>query len=171
MFYLLLMFFSLNHLPDAKIGMPINEFKALHPKAEFTVYETETTFVLPDTLLETPIEWGYRFKEKGLDWIYMSHYSDALNAENFEHCLEMAKNLIAATEKKYGAASSKEEGTLFFIDPYKDKHHWGYKVLEARWKEVNGMKIKVEFVFMGGKGEYSFLVKMNVFDKDYPYFD
>ena len=62
------------------------------------------------------------------------------------------------------------EGKQKFVDPYKTKH-WGYDVLEARWKNAGGQKMKVEFTFMGGKGEYHLIVVITHFDKDYPYYE
>lgn len=50
-----------------------------------------------------------------------------------------------------------------FIDPYIE-HHWGYDVISAVWN-TDEMSFKVEFVFIGGKGEYNFLFKME-FHKD-----
>jgi hypothetical protein len=56
------------------------------------------------------------------------------------------------------------------VDPLK-KMHYGYDVLEARWKNYGGQKMKVEFTFFGSKGDYQFIVMITHFDKDYPYYE
>jgi len=43
-------------------------------------------------------------------------------------------------------------------------------VIYAKWQKKD-VKFKIEFTFMGGKGDYHFLVKMGFFRPDYPFFD
>ncbi len=114
--------------------------------------------------------WSYSFKNGKLNWMHYQKYKNEINESNFNKCLSATEQLIKDYTKYYGKPDTTIVGNKIFVDPLV-KHHWGYNVLEARWNNVNGQKIKVEFDFMGGKGEYSFVVIINFFDKDYPYFD
>lgn len=155
---------------NVKIGMTEEEFVKIYSDLKFTVYENNKTYTRNETVKGLSVEWGYRFEEGKLNWIYFHHYVDKINKSEFDKCLKSTELLIEEYTELYGEPDSLVEGTKKFQDPYKKKH-WGYDVIEARWKNYNGMKIKVEFTFMGGKGEYHFLVTVNFFDKNYPYYD
>jgi len=154
----------------AAVGMTIEEVKKIYPDLKTDTNENGTAFSRPEKLNGLDVEWGYRFKEKKLDWIYFDKYINELNEANFKTCLSATRQLVKDYTKLYGMPDTTITGDTTFIDPY-IKKHWGYNVLEARWKNYNGMKIKVEFTFMGGKGQYAFLVKSNYFEKNYPYYD
>ena len=114
--------------------------------------------------------WTYTFKNGKLNWMHYQKYKNEINESNFNKCLTATEQLIKDYTTYYGKPDTTIVGNKKFVDPLV-KHHWGYNVLEARWNNYNGEKIKVEFDFMGGKGEYSLVVIINFFDKDYPYFD
>lgn len=170
-FLVLLLFpLILSAQQKASIGMGLDEVKKLYPGMRQSQYENQITLIHPDTLYGLTSEWGYRFENNKLDWIYFSKYIDTLNETNFNKCLAATMHLIADYSMEFGAPDTLIPGTLHFRDPYTD-HHWGYDVIEARWNDANGMKIKIEFTFMGGKGEYHLIVIVNYFDKNYPYFE
>ena len=154
----------------AVIGMTIAKVKKIYPDIKNELYDKTTTLSRPEILYGLDGSWGYRIEKEKLDWIYFSKYIDEINEPNFKKCLKAAKQLIKDYTKKYGVHDSSITGNTKFIDPYKTRH-WGYHVIEARWKNYQGMKLNVEFTFMGGKGSYHFLVKLNYFGKDYLYFD
>lgn len=156
--------------PNATIGMTVNDLKKIYPNIESTSYQNTVTYTRAEELYGIAGNWGYRFEGDKLNWIHFDKYIDKINEKNFEKCLTATKQIIADYTRLYGNPDTTITGNAKFIDPYKEKH-WGYNVLEARWKDHNGMKIKVEFTFMGGKGQYNFLVKINYFDKSYPYYD
>jgi len=114
--------------------------------------------------------WTYRFENGKLSWIHFNKYLDEINENNFKQCLHAATQLINDYTRLYGKPDTTLTGDTTFVDPYK-KHHWGYDVIEARWKDCKEMKIKIEFTFMGGKGDYHFLLGINYFDKNYPYYE
>lgn len=154
----------------ASIGMTMDEVKKIYPGMESNSYQATITLSRTEDLYGIDGTWGYRFEGDKLNWIHFDKYIDKINEKNFEKCLTATKQIIADYTRLYGNPDTTITGNTKFIDPYKEKH-WGYDVLEARWKDHNGMKIKVEFTFMGGKGQYNFLVKINYFDKSYPYYD
>ena len=155
----------------ALIGMSVNEFKNIYPNLPAPEkYENTITFTKQDTLYGLTGEWGYRFENNKLNWIFFHKYIDEINEQNFNKCLSSAEKIIYDFNNLYGKPDTIIKGNSTFRDPYVD-HHWGYDVIEAQWKNFKGMKIKCEFTFMGGKGEYHFLVTINYFGKDYPYFD
>jgi hypothetical protein len=154
----------------ANIGMTMNEVKNIYPGMESTNYQNTITLSRAEDLYGLDGNWGYRFEGDKLNWIFFNKYIDKINDKNFQKCLTAAKQIIIDFTKVYGNPDTTITGNTKFIDPYKDKH-WGYKVLEARWSNYNGMKIKVEFTFMGSKGLYNFLVKINYFDRSYTYYD
>lgn len=154
----------------ANIGMTMEEAKELYPKTQSSYYENTTTLSFNDTLYGLPGEWSFRFENNKLNWIHFSKYIDEINRQNFAKCLKTTKKIIADYTKSFGKPDTTIIGDTTFIDPYK-KHHWGYDVIEARWNNYKEMKVKVEFKFFGGKGEYHFIVTINYFDKNYQYFD
>jgi hypothetical protein len=170
-FYFLLLFHSaINAQTKASIGMNMDEVKKLYPQTKSSTYENTITLSFNDTLYGLPGEWGYRFKNNQLEWIHFDKYFDEINKTNFDKCLTATKKVITDYTKAFGKPDTTIIGDTTFVDPYV-KHHWGYDVIETRWNNYKGMKIKMEFTFLGGKGEYNFLVKINYFDKSYPYFD
>lgn len=114
-------------------------------------------------------DWVYNFKNGQLEWCIWDVYLDDITEKNFNLCLDATNNLISKYSKSYGPAIKTEEGNNQFRDPYID-HHWGYKVIDAYWESPR-MKIHISFEFLGGKGEYKYLVKMAFFKADYPYWD
>ncbi len=154
----------------AKIGMSLHEAKKQYPYAKESKYQDEINLTVEDSLHGLVSAWGLNFKEDKLTWILFSKYIGELSDANFKKCLKATKEIIADYTKWYGEPDEEITGNQKYVDPYKKKH-WGYDVLEARWKNVNGEKMKVEFAFMGGKGEYQLLVVVNHFHKDYPYYE
>jgi hypothetical protein len=154
----------------AIIGMTQNEVKKIYPDVETSSYQNTITLSRHETIYGLDGGWGYQFEEGKLNWIYYNKYIDEITDTNFKLCLAATKQIIKDYTKLYGNPDTTITGKEKFIDPY-TKPHWGYNVLEARWKDSKGMKINVRFTFLGGKGQYHFLVKINYFDKTYPYLD
>jgi len=171
-FLILFFFTSLYSFSQSKatIGMSMEEVRALYLNTQSSYYENTTTLSLNDTLYSLPGEWGFRFENNKLNWIHFDKYINEIEKPNFDKCLKVTKKLINDYTKTFGKPDTTIIGDTTFIDPIV-KHHWGYNVIEARWNNYKGMKIKVEFTFFGGKGEYHFIVIINYFDKTYPYFD
>jgi hypothetical protein len=155
---------------EVTIGISRARFAQLHPSLEAAIYEDTQTYSIPDTLFGLADEWGYRFEKDSLSWIYFNKYIDDITKENFELCLSSTDKIIAEYTLAFGQPDTVLVGDRNFVDPY-EKWHWGYDVVEARWNNANGMKVKVEFDFFGGKGVFNFIVSVNYFDKDYPFFD
>ena len=151
------------------IGMDMYLFKMVYPKVISANAPTDGQWGRVDTLYGLPGSWAYNFKDGKLDWCLWDLYIDSLSQINFDKCLAAAKALIKKYTANYGKPLEYKEVDTTYKDPYK-QHHWGYDVIYAKWK-TDKIKFKIEFTFLGGKGEYHFLVKMGFFDKDYPYWD
>lgn len=166
-------FSSIGNLTSAQvnvtIGMKLSDFKRIYPNIKSSPYQETTAFSWNGTIYGLNGDWYYRFEKEKLNWIHFSQYLDSITENNFKKCLNATKKIIKEYTKTSGKPDTTIAGNQKYIDPNK-KRHWGYNVLEARWKDYNGMKVKVEFDFMGGKGLYKFLVKIDYFDKDYPYY-
>jgi hypothetical protein len=152
------------------LGMDVQDFAKLYPVLFPDGVKMSGQWMREQDLYGLKGSWGYRFKDGKVDWIHYQKYIDEINEANFSLSLNATKSLIKDYTVVYGKPDSVVNGNTEFIDP-SVSHHWGYRVLQAHWKDYNGMKIKVEFIFMGGKGEYHFLVVINYFGKDYPYYD
>jgi hypothetical protein len=163
-----------NTKPESKgrfyTGMDINDFAKVFPELFPAGIKLTGQWGKDEDYYGLSGSWTYRFKDGKLDWMHFQKYIDEINETNFTKCLTSAKQMISDYTKLYGKPDTTINGNSKFIDPLKS-HHWGYDVIEARWKNYNGMKIKVEFSFLGGKGDYHFMVVVNYFDKDYPYYD
>jgi len=155
--------YNTNAQSKASIGMNINNFISVYPNAPKSVYQNTVTYSVADTLYNLPGEWGYRFENDKLNWIFFSKYLDEINQANFDLCYNSAKNIISDYTKYYGTPDSVYLGDTTFIDPF-IKHHWGYHVIDAYWKNKKNMDINASFNFFGGKGEYHFIVTINYFE-------
>lgn len=154
----------------ATIGMTLDEVKKIYPSIKTDSNENGITFSRLDNLYGLDDSWGYRFTENKLTWIFFHKYIKEFNDTNFSKCLVATRRLVKDYTKFYGKPDTTIIGDTTFVDPFKKKH-WGYDVIEVRWKNYNGMKIKIEFTFLGGKGEYCLLFQIHYFDKNYPYYD
>lgn len=152
------------------IGMDIHDFAKVFPELFPAGIKLTGQWGKDEDYYGLSGNWTYRFKDGKLDWMHFQKYFDEINEANFTKCLNSANQIITDYTKLYGKPDTTIKGNSKFIDPFKS-HHWGYDVIEVRWKNYNGMKIKVEFSFLGGKGDYHFMVVVNFFDKGYPYFD
>jgi len=152
------------------LGMGVQDFAKLYPALFPDGIRMSGQWNRDEELYGLNGSWGYRFKDGKVDWIHYMKYIDEINEANFGLCLNAAMLLIKDYTAAFGKPDSVVTGNTKFVDP-SVTHHWGYRVLQAHWKDYKGMKIKVEFVFLGGKGEYHFLVVINFFGKDYPYYD
>lgn len=155
-----------------KAGMSLNEAKSLVPELFAGGINQSGKYQIQDTINGLAGEWGYTFENDTLNWIHFSFYindGDQLNEENFNKCLKTTEQLIEKYITEYGNPDEMIEGDKYFKDPYKEIH-WGYDVTEARWI-TDFEKVKVEFSFFGGKGQYFFQIIINHFRAGYPYFD
>jgi hypothetical protein len=156
--------------PLVKVGVSLDSVKKIYPKAIESKYQNSIVLSVDDTIHGLTDSWNFNFEEGKLKYMMFNKYISELSEANFQKCLEATKAIIKDYTAQYGEPDEEITGTLKFIDPYK-KHHYGYDVLETRWKNAGGQKIKVEFTFMGGKGQYNLLVTITHFDKDYPYYE
>ncbi len=152
------------------IGMDIDSFAKAYPSLFKNSIGLTGQWGRSEDIYGLKGNWSYRFENGKLTWIHFAKYIDEVNEENFNKCLSATNKIIIDYIKQYGKPDEVISGKTKFIDPSKERH-WGYGVKEVRWKNVNGMKIKIEFTFMGGKGDYNFIVAINHFDKDYPFYD
>ncbi|MBU0487007.1 MAG: hypothetical protein KKD31_03545 [Bacteroidetes bacterium] len=176
-------YFCIEHSPsktktDAKeadpgrffLGMSVDDFAKKFPSLFPKGVKISGQWGRDEDLHGLAGDWTYRFEDGILTWIHFQKYYDDITATNFQTCLSATNQLISEYTAAFGKPDNTIVGDTTFIDPYK-KHHWGYDVKEVQWKNYQGMKIKIEFSFLGGKGDYNFMVVVNYFDKDYPYFD
>ncbi|PLX07844.1 MAG: hypothetical protein C0596_08865 [Marinilabiliales bacterium] len=146
------------------------DFEVNYKYDDILKYENTLTFLLNDTVYGLIDQWAYVFEDGNLDCVSFLSYVDEIDQENFDLNLDASKTLINDFTELYGKPDEVIIGDTIFRDPYIERH-WGYGVIEARWENVNGMKIKIGFDFFGGKGEYHFIFSVKYFDKSYPNFD
>lgn len=151
------------------IGMDIKEFKKIYPSVIPKNAPDSGQWERSENLFDLAGSWAYNFKDGKLDWCIWDIYIDSINQKNFNKCLWATEVLIAEYTEDYGTPYEYSKTDTIFKDPYIDRH-WGYEVLNAKWK-TGKVKFKIGFTFMGGKGQYHFLVKMGFFRNNYPYFD
>lgn len=169
----LLLAFSISYSkaqPKAKIGMSIDQVKKLYPNSTST-FNQSNAFIESETIIYGLEEkWGFKFKDGKVDMMSFHYYDRQFNEEKFSNFLLAAQNLIEDYKKAFGEPDIVEIGDTTYKDP-DVKRHWGYKVIEAKWRNADEMKCKIEFKFLGGKGQYCLLFKVIFFDKEYAYFD
>ena len=151
------------------IRMDMYLFKMAYPKVIPANASTTGQWARADSLYGLPGSWSYTFTDGKLEWCLWDIYIDSLTNNNFRKCLAATKALIKKYTADYGKPLEYNVTDTTFRDPYVERH-CGYDVMNAKWM-TDKIKFKIDFDFMGGKGEYHFLVKMGFFDKDYPYWD
>jgi hypothetical protein len=156
--------------PLVKVGLSLDSVKKIYPYAVESKYQNTIILTINETIHGLTDSWTFNFERDTLRSMMFHKYINELNEANFEKCLKATKAIIKDYTEWFGDPDEEITGTLKFIDPHK-KLHYGYDVLEARWKNVGGQKMKVEFTFMGGKGQYNLLVVITHFAKDYPYYE
>lgn len=149
------------------IGMTKNELKKAYANLDTT---DKNTFIRIDSIYGFSSEWGYRFNADTLTWIFFHKTTNAVNKKEFAKYLFATKKVINYYTKVYGKPDTTIIGIQKFINPLLKKHY-GYDVIEARWKNYKGMKIKAQFRFMGGKELYFFDFSINYGNQSYPYYD
>jgi len=148
--------------------MDIKDFKKICPQIVGEEHKPTQSFIKSDVIAGMEGSWFFNFSDSKLTWFSWNVYDDDINQKNFEKCLKATREIIKIYKKKYGEPTDFTEGKLKYIDPYK-KRHWGYDVLRAYWK-TDKIKFANEFKFMGGKGNYNFLIKIEFHSADYKYF-
>ena len=153
---------------DIYVGMTIDEFYKIYPEIVGEEKEPNKQYAVEEQLFGLDGAWAYDFSEGILEWYIWDCYTEDINQENFNQSLETTQKLIEQYKTIYGEPDKYEEVELNFKDPYEERH-WGYDVVYAIWT-TDKMKIRIIFNFMGGKGMYNFLVKMEFHSPDYEYY-
>jgi hypothetical protein len=102
-------------------------------------------------------KWSYTFENSVLNACLWDYYAGRHDKETFEKCLKATQGIIEQYTQKYGTPVI-VTGDTKYRDPAK-KIHWGYEVIKASW-DMKTYTIVVEYRFMGGKGQYDLLVKI-----------
>lgn len=100
---------------------------------------------------------SYQFQGSTLKWMLWNHYAGKHDKATFEKCLKATQAIIADYTQQYGTPVI-VEGEKKYRDPYK-KLHYGYDVIRAAW-DMKTYTIEVQYTFMGGKGQYDLLVRV-----------
>lgn len=172
--------FSIKYLPcecsgksaDEKfyIGQSVTEFAKVYPELFPIGINHRGQWEEPDDFFGLKDNWVYFFDEGKLTSYNFAYYSDReeVNQEKFDSLLQSTDNIVEAFKLQFGKPTSYTSENRKFKDPYTE-HHWGYDVVEAKWK-LKKHWISVEYQFFGGKGDYFFLVKVDVYAPGYEYF-
>lgn len=150
-----------------QLGITEAELKQIYPEVKSSPSDNVILFTRKDDLHGLPVDWHYRFENQKLSRFGWSKYFQdrELTKVNFEKCLKVSEQLLKDLTNEYGTPASVEKGDTTFVDPYV-KHHWGYEVIRAKWKNVEGMNVDVRFKFFGSKGVYFLLLEGNYVDKN-----
>jgi hypothetical protein len=150
------------------IGMDFSQFSSDYPNIVKDKTDGNKQYNIEDTIQSINGGWAYNFAENKLQWIMFNSYSDEISQENFDNYSSAAQQVIEDYKSKYGEPTEFEFENKTFKDPYTERHY-GYDVISAIWR-TDEMDFKIEFTFMGGKGEYNFLFKMEFHEHGYEYF-
>ncbi|MBN2891562.1 MAG: hypothetical protein JXL97_06835 [Bacteroidales bacterium] len=151
-----------------KIGMEFSQFSTEFPEVVNNETNGNRQYGYETQIQGLDGGWAYDFKDNKLIWFMYNSYNDQINQANFDKYLEVTQSIIAEFKQKYGEPTELEFENKTFIDPYIE-HHWGYDVIKAVWRTPE-MDFEISFDFMGGKGEYNFIFKMEFHESGYEYF-
>ncbi|MCD4793029.1 MAG: hypothetical protein K8R54_07355 [Bacteroidales bacterium] len=151
-------------MEDIYIGMTIDQFNKIIPNAKVTNPGQNQVCSKEETLSNIKGEWGWHFKDSKLNWVLYDKYDENVNETNFNKYLKSSKEIISQYKSIYGEPIKYEEKNMKFKDDW-----LGYDVISAVWK-TDKMKIRLEFIVMGGKSPLMFLLKIEYQNVDYEYF-
>jgi hypothetical protein len=155
--------------PEVHRGIDEATLRRLFPEVDIRRYEDGAVQGhRPASVHGVAGSWHYTFKEGKLAWVMFNSYEDAITQANFDRYKAAILAIEADYDRRFGPPIKREVGKQTFQDPRRELH-WGYDVFDAVWK-AEGAKIRARFDFMGGKGEYHFLVNVEMEPEDYPYF-
>lgn len=143
-------------------GQSINEFAKTNPGYFPDGVGINGQFGKEEKLMGMNGNWSYTFKNSKLDWLLWNHYAGKYDQTTFMNCLRATRGIIADYSKVYGSPTMVSDDTKY-RDPLKD-HHNGYEVIKAVW-DKGTYTIEISFDFMGGKGGYDLLVKIEEHQK------
>jgi len=143
-------------------GQTINDFAKANPTYFPNGVGINGQFGKEEKLIGLDGNWSYDFKNSKLDWLTWGHYAGKHDQTTFMNCLRATRGIIADYSKIYGSPTITTEDTKY-RDPLND-HHNGYEVLKATW-DKGTYTIEIAFDFMGGKGGYDLLVKIEEYQK------
>lgn len=138
-------------------GMHIKEFAKIIPELFPNGLGISGQWAMDEKLIGLAGGWAYQFKNSTLDWMMWNHYAGKYDQTTFMNCLRSTRGIIADYSKIYGTPKMVTDNGKY-RDPMKD-HHYGYEVLKAVWDKET-YDIEIIFRFMGGKGQYNLLVKV-----------
>lgn len=144
--------------------MTIDQFNKIIPEAKVTNPGPDQVCSKKETLSNIKGEWGWHFKNSKLNWVLYNKYDEDVNKTNFNKYLKSSKEIISQYKSIYGKPIKYEEKNMKFKDDW-----LGYDVISAVWK-TDKMKIRLEFIVMGGKSPLMFLLKIEYQNIDYEYF-
>jgi hypothetical protein len=159
---------TLENIKEISLGMSAEKFNDLFPKLETDPDESDFQTGLEEEVFGLPCGWSFNFKEGKLEWFMMNSYCDDINESNFREYSDAYDKFKNELENVFGKPVEAIDHETEFKDPFVERH-WGYDVKEALWK-TSDMKFQLIFTFMGGKGEYHFLLKAEFQAPDYEYF-
>jgi len=154
-----------NQLDEIHIGMSLEDFQKYFPQAGL---KPDIQWQRKETIHGLDGKWSYTFENGRLAWFLFDVYIDEIDRTHFQKCLRATEKIIRDYQKNYGKAEIIDEGDKTFHDPLV-KRHWGYEVVKAVWR-LQKEDFMVKFHFMGGKGEYYFVVKIEFQPPGYEYF-
>lgn len=178
LFYLLFIFLSCNQnysqntkimKKSVYIGMSQSEFLEIYSNLDKTNTTPDKQWTIKETIYSLNGEWTYSFKNNKLDWYVWDYYDEDITEEKFNKCLNTTKKIFDKNSQLLGKPTKSEDFEMNYKDPYKQRH-WGYEVCAALWK-TEKEQLKVSFEFLGGKGMYQYLIKIECQKADYEYLD
>src|SRR5258706_3437624 len=125
-----------------QLGISEAELKQIYPDVNSSSSDNVILLTRKEAMHGLKVDWHYRFEKQKLSRFGWSKYfqDQELTKGNFEKCLKVSQQLINDLTKKYGIPASLETGDTTFVDPYV-KHHWGYEVIKAKWRNADGMNV------------------------------
>jgi hypothetical protein len=138
-------------------GMHVKEFSQVIPELFPNGVGINGQWSKDERLIGLSGDWAYQFKNSTLEWMMWNHYAGKYDQVTFNNMLRSVRGIIADYSKIYGTPKMVTDNAKY-RDPMKD-HHYGYEVLKAYW-DKGTYDIEIVFDFMGGKGDYELLMKI-----------
>lgn len=156
---------------EVRVGMSSKELLAIYPAMVVEKDKNYTYYHRQATIHGIEDNWVYRVQKKSVHSIYFNHVIKSVTEKNFEMYKEAAALSINEYVSIHGTPDTLMENndSLSLLGAKEEGYYVALR--EARWNNINAMKLKIGAAFFNNYGELMLIFKINFFSKDYPYFD
>ncbi|MBP6641312.1 MAG: hypothetical protein KA293_13555 [Bacteroidia bacterium] len=111
-----------------------------------------------------PGKWTFNFDEGKLTFAGFSHYDGEVSANSIQGCMNAAEQMIDSLQNVYGAPDEYYSKEIMYRGMEEMEANM-LRMCEAKWRNANGMKIRVDCRQLRGKSEPQLTLSVDYSEK------